>query len=232
MSMKANELNKANELAKYFSSKFTNSEYEYGDDSIFINRYPLTNKGRRIKIYETSWGTGQISQYDKFYQVASIVNSRDCHWDSDFEISFTLLSSEGDTGKPLKFDYLDNFHFGQFWIRLKKHIKLLNEVPELHKKRELINFNSKSLSVTCFYRYDLISNLVSKCALLKFKGTKDYPAKKIVVLNNDNKFLAAMDDMEKSFQSRYYNGIVDRENIERGKFFNKKEQELIKMVYF
>lgn len=231
--MKPTEVNKATELAKYFASKFSNAAYEYGDESIYVFRYPLTPEGKRIRVYETTgWGNGDIHHYDKYYKVASIVNGRECHWDSDFEISFTLLTSKEDTGKPVKFDYLDNFHFCEFWIRLKRHLKLLNEATQLHKKSELVNFNSKSLSVTCFYKYDRISKMVSKCALLTFKGTQDHREHKIVVLNDDNKFLSAMDDMEKTFQRRYYDGIVDREKIERGKFFNKKEQDLIKMVYF
>lgn len=233
MFMPSTEINKATELAKYFSSKFSNAEYEYGDDSIYVHRYPLTPDGHRIRIYETSgWGSGYIRYYDKFYQVASIVNGRECHWDSAFEVSFTLLTSKYDTGKPIKFDYVYRLHVDEFWVRLKRHLKLLNEATLLHKKRELINFDSKSLMVKCFYRYDRISQIVSKCALLKFKASNGYPEHKIVILNDDNKFLAAIDDMEKTFQTRYYNGIVDREKIERGKFFNKKEQELIKMVYY
>lgn len=227
------ELNKAAELAKYFASKFANAEYEYGDESIYVLRYPLTPEGNRIRVYETTgWGNGGIRQYDKFYHVANLVNSKVCNWDSDFEISFMTHTKKDDKGKLIKFDYLYRFHFDEFWIRLKRHLKLLNEAILLHKKRELINFDSRSLNVTCFYRYDRISHIVSRCALLKFKATKDYPEHKIVILNDDNNFLAAIDDMEKTFQTRYYDGIVEREKIERGKFFNKIEQELIKMVYY
>lgn len=42
----------------------------------------------------------------------------------------------------------------------------------------------------------------------------------------------AIDDMEQEFQNRYYDGIVDRKTVVRGKFLNKKEQSLIKMVYY
>lgn len=226
-------VNKTKALAAFFSAKFSNHEYDYGDESVFVNRYPLTQDGQRIKVYDVSgFGTESIRTYDKSFNVASVVNSRECPWDSESKVSFTLLSSKDDTGKPIKFDYLNSFHFDEFWIRLKRHLKLLNQVSNLHKKRELVNFDTSILSVVCFYRYDRISNTVSRSALLKFKATQNHPEHKIVILNDDDKFLAAIDDMEKTFQHRYYDGIIERPKIERGKFFNRKEQSLIKMVYY
>lgn len=54
----------------------------------------------------------------------------------------------------------------------------------------------------------------------------------IVILDDDHKFLMAIDEMEQEFQNRYYDGIVERKTVVRGKFLNKTEQALIKMVYY
>ena len=102
----------------------------------------------------------------------------------------------------------------------------------MQRKYKVANFETKEIKVTYFYRYSYVRCIVSQCAIITFKAVKGFPDVTINVLNDDHKFLIAMDEMEKEFQQRYYDGIVDRKMIERGKFFNKQEQNLIKMVYF
>lgn len=227
------EINKAEELSKYFAAKFTDKHHEYGFTNTSIVRYPLQADGKRSRVIEiNSWGKGHIDSFDESYLVAVLRSPELCSYDSNFEISFFLAKSPKDKSKPVKFDYVYRFHFDEFFIRLKKHLRLLNEAHDIKRKRELIDFETDTFKVNCFYRYDRTSQIVSKCARIHFKAFKGFPEHTIVVLNDDNKFLIAMDDMEAQFQKRYYDDIVERKTIERGKFLSKKEQELIKMVYF
>lgn len=225
------EINKAEHLSKYFSAKFTDKHHEYGFSNNTIVRYPLLSNGSRTKIIQMhGWGNGTIESFDDFDLVAALILPSFCSYDSNFEISFAMAQLP--TDKPIKFDYVYRFHFDEFFIRLKKHLRLLNEAPDIKRKRELVDFETDTFKVNCFYRYDRVSQIVSKCARIHFKAFKGFPEHTIVALNDDHKFLVAMDDMEAQFQKRYYDDIVERKIIERGKFLSKKEQELIKMVYF
>lgn len=225
------EINKAEELSKHFSAKFADKHYEYGFHNNSILRYPLQFNGSRTKIIQThGWGNGTIESFDHSELVAALILPSFCNYDTNFEISFAMAQLPKD--KPIKFDYVYKFHFDEFFIRLKKHLRLLNEAPDIKRKRELVDFETETFKVNCFYRYDRISKIVSKCARIHFKEFKGFPEHTIVALNDDHKFLVAMDDMEIQFQKRYYDDIVERKTIERGKFLSKKEQELIKMVYF
>lgn len=225
------EINKAEELSKYFAAKFTDKHHEYGFTNTSIVRYPLQPDGSRTKIIQMhGWRNGPIESFDDCDLVAALILPSFCRYDSNFEISFAMAQLPKD--KPIKFDYVYRFHFDEFFIRLKKHLRLLNEAPDIKRKRELVDFETDTFKVNCFYRYDRISQIVSKCARIHFKAFKEFPEHTIVALNDDHKFLVAMDDMEAQFQKRYYDDIVERKIIERGKFLSKKEQELIKMVYF
>jgi hypothetical protein len=220
--------NKLKELGHLFS-KFSNQDYQYGQDGLSVVRYPLTPDGKRIHMYEVNRWDGDIRGYDKSYNVANIITS---NWDYDFDVSFVLTSEQNDNGKPIKFDYLYKFHSNEFFVRLKKHLKLLNDSPEMHRKRELVEFESTRFKVSIFYRYDISTKIVSRCAELKFKAFNGMLEHRITVLNDDHRFLAAMDEMEQEFQERYYRNIIERKKIERGSLLNKTEQNLIKMVYY
>lgn len=233
MYMTATEKSKINQLAEYFAEHFNNDQFQYDAESGHIVRYPLGADGKRTQIIELSdWNQGHINKFDKSFMVAALVLPKYCQYDSAFEISFIVDHSKSDTGKPIKFDYVYKFHSDEFFLRLKKHLRLLNLVPEIIRKRELINFETPMLKVDCFYRYNTLKNRISKCARITFRDTKDFPEHTIVILDDDHKFLMAIDGMEQEFQDRYYDGIVGRKTIVRGKFLNNKEQALIKMVYY
>lgn len=232
MFLNRNETTKISMLEEYFVSKFNNKNYEYGSEGQSIIRYPLKPDGSKLIVLESNrWPKFGIRHYEKSYPVATIIDQHPCKYDSMFEISFNLESSMND-GKSFKFDYVSDFHSKEFFNRIKKHLKLLNEAIDIHNKRSLIDFESETIKVDYFYRYERISNLISKCALITFKSYKNFPMHSIVILNDDNKFLLAIDEIEKEFQKRYYDEIIPRKEIIRGKFLTKKEQELIKMFYF
>lgn len=233
MYMTATEKSKINQLAEYFAEHFNDKQFQYDAENGHITRYPLGADGKRIQIIEVSdWNQGHINKFDKSFMFASLISPKYCQYDSAFEISFVIVQAPSDTGKPIKFDYVYKFHSDEFFLRLKKHLRLLNLVPEISRRRDLINFETKMINVNCFYRYNTLKNRISKCARITFKATQDFPERSIIILDDDHKFLMAIDDMEQEFQNRYYDGIVDRKTVVRGKFLNKKEQSLIKMVYY
>lgn len=224
---------KAKIIAQYFSSKFNDRFFSYDQEDGVVIRYPLTKDGKKIKVIEQSYNSpDQIRFYDKFYIVAFIYSPIACPWTAYNEIPFTLAQQKDAEDKPIKFDYLNKFHSNEFLVRLKRHLKLLNEATEMHRKRDLVAFDSAKLEVKIFYSYNTVTKIVSRCATLIFKAFNQHPERAIIIISDDNKFLAAIDEMEKEFQSRYYDSIVEREQIQRGQFLNKSEQELIKMVYF
>jgi hypothetical protein len=219
-------------LAQYFSSKFNDEHFSYENKNGSIARYPLNKDGSKIKTFEQSYSGSEITVFDKCYRIAFILSASDSRWGSHNKIPFYLCEDEIGKKKPIKFKHLYDFHSNEFLIRIRKHLKLINEAHNMHRKRELIEFESNTLQVRCFYRYDSIGNTVGRCATLYFKEFNGHTAKEIVILDDDNKFLAAIDEMEAEFQRRYYDHIIHRDKIERGKFISKRDQQLIKMAYF
>jgi hypothetical protein len=231
--MSATEKSKINQLAEYFAKHFNDEHFQYDTKNGDIAQYPLGTDGKRIQIMEVSdWNQGHINKFDKSFLFASLILPKYCQHDSAFEISFVIVQPPKGIGKPIKFDYVYKFHVDEFFLRLKKHLRLLNLVPSISRKRELVHFETNMINVHCFYRYNTLKNRISKCARITFKATQDFPEHFIVILDDDHKFLMAIDEMEQEFQNRYYDGIVDRKTVVRGKFLNKQEQSLIKMVYY
>lgn len=231
--MSPTEQSKINKLAEYFATHFNNKYFQYESKNGHIAQYPLGADSKRIQIMEISdWNQGHINKFDKFFMLASLILPKYCQHDSAFEVSFAITQPPKNIGKPIKFDYVYKFHSDEFFLRLKKHLRLLNLVPSIIRKRELVHFETKMINVHCFYRYNILKNRISQCARITFKATQNFPEHFIVILDDDHKFLMAIDDMEAQFQKRYYDDIVERKTIERGKFLSKKEQDLIKMVYY
>jgi len=214
-------------LAEYFSSKYNTSDCLYEGQSSGVVRFPLRNGSKIIKSAFDVY-TGKHNQYYEYVCIALLSSYCPYHDEVDKEISFQLIKNTD----SFKFDYLNDFHAKEFFSRLKRHLKLLNIAGAMQRKHKVSNFETQEIKVTYFYRYSYVRHIVSQCANITFKAIKGFPDVTVTILNDDHKFLIAMDEMEKEFQQRFYDGIIERKTIERGKFFNKQEQDLIKMVYF
>lgn len=222
-----NNTEKRDKLAEYFASKYNTEDLLYEGQNSGVVRFPLNNGSKIIKSSFDIY-TGKDNDYYDSVCVALLSGFCPYNDEVDKEVSFQLMKG----ADSFKFDYLNDFHAKEFFCRLKRHLKLLNIAGSMQRKHKVANFETKEIKVTYFYRYSYVRRIVSQCAIITFKAVKGFPDVTINVLNDDHKFLIAMDEMEKEFQQRYYDGIVDRKMIERGKFFNRQEQALIKMVYF
>lgn len=186
-------------LVNFFSSKFANSNFEYGIDRLGMCRYPLDVDGNRI-IEQLPYCPHTLGLYGGSADIS--------------ETLAVITSNKGDTPDSFYFrfnpDIVDIYseHFDNsaaenidvFIKRLKQHLELINHTSSVEPFKKI---SGADFIVTFSFKFEHVKKEVSRISSIMFSksdGTFD----KYFITNNKLTTQASIRKMDMEFFNRYY----------------------------